>query len=45
MHKDSPSMRGKTGGGMIFRFSGRHESDSFWEWCRLPTSMAYRTPI
>lgn len=37
--------RGKTGGGMIFRFSGRHESDSFWEWCRLPTSMAYRTPI
>jgi transposase len=39
------SKRGKTGGGMIFRFSGRHESDSFWEWCRLPTSMAYRTPI
>ncbi|MGZ9105237.1 MAG: hypothetical protein ACXW3M_05350, partial [Rhodoplanes sp.] len=24
--------RGKTGGGIIFRFSGRHESDSFWEW-------------
>jgi Phage integrase family len=37
--------RGKTGGGMIFRFSGRHESDSFWECCRRPTSMAYRTPI
>ena len=37
--------RGKTRGGMIFRFSGRHELDSFWECCRLPTSMAYRTPI
>ena len=37
--------RGKTGGGMIFRFSGRHESDSFWECCRLPTLMAYRMPI
>ena len=37
--------RGKTGGGMILRFSGRHELDLFWEWCRLPTSMAYRTPI
>ena len=42
---DIARKRGKTGGGMIFRFSGRHESDSFWEWCRLPTSMAYRTPI
>jgi hypothetical protein len=37
--------RGKTGGGMNLRFTGGHESDSFWECCRLPTSMAYRTPI
>ena len=37
--------RGKTGGGMNLRFTGGHESDSFWECCRPPTSMAYRTPI
>ena len=37
--------RGKTGGGMNLRFTGGHELDSFWECCRPPTSMAYRTPI
>jgi 3-oxoadipate enol-lactonase len=37
--------RGKTLGGMILRFTGGRESDSFWECRRLPTSMAYRTPI
>jgi hypothetical protein len=37
--------RGKTGGGMNLRFTGGHESDSFWECCRPPTSMAYRMPI
>ena len=37
--------RGKTGGGMNLQFTGGHESDSFWECCRPPTSMAYRTPI
>jgi hypothetical protein len=26
--------RGKTSGGMILRFSGGRESDSFWEWRR-----------
>ncbi|MGA7454412.1 MAG: cytochrome D1 domain-containing protein [Rhodoplanes sp.] len=40
-----PRKRGKTGGGMNLRFTGGHESDSFWECCRPPTSMAYRTPI
>ena len=37
--------RGKTGGGMNLRFTGGHELDLFWECCRPPTSMAYRTPI
>ena len=37
--------RGKTGGGMNLQFTGGHESDSFWECCRPPTSMAYRMPI
>ena len=37
--------RGKTGGGMNLQFTGGHELDSFWECCRPPTSMAYRTPI
>ena len=40
-----PRKRGKTGGGMNLRFTGGHELDSFWECCRPPTSMAYRTPI
>jgi hypothetical protein len=40
-----PGKRGKTGGGMNLRFTGGHESDSFWECCRPPTSMAYRMPI
>ena len=49
--KDAPDVadenrkRGKTGGGMNLRFTGGHELDSFWECCRPPTSMAYRTPI
>jgi mRNA interferase HigB len=37
--------RGKSGGGMILRFTGGHESDSFWECCRLQTLTAFRTPI
>ena len=41
----SISKRGKTGGGMNLRFTGGHELDLFWECCRPPTSMAYRTPI
>jgi cytochrome c peroxidase len=37
--------RGKTRGtGMIIRFPRRHESDSLRA-CRLPTSMAFHTPI
>ena len=27
---------------MNLQFTGGHESDSFWECCRPPTSMAYR---
>jgi hypothetical protein len=43
--KGKAGKRGKTGGGMNLRFTGGHESDSFWECCRPPTSMAYRMPI
>ena len=42
---DAVRKRGKTGGGMNLRFTGGHELDSFWECCRPPISMAYRTPI
>jgi serine protease Do len=43
--KKQPSKRGKTRGtGMIIRFPRRHESDSLRA-CRLPTSMAFHTPI
>jgi hypothetical protein len=37
--------RGKTRGGMILRFSGRRESDSFWECRLLLILMGFRTPI
>ena len=38
--------RGKTRGiGMIIRFPRRRESDSLWACRRLPTSMAFQTPI
>jgi hypothetical protein len=37
--------RGKSRGGTIIRFPGRHESDSFWEWCRLQTLMIFRWAI
>ena len=32
------------GGGMILRFPVRRESDSFWEWYRLPILTASPTP-
>ena len=37
--------RGKSRGGTIIRFTRRHESDSFWEWCRLQTLMIFRWAI
>jgi hypothetical protein len=38
--------RGKTRGvGMIIRFPRGRESDSLWGCLRLPTSMAFHTPI
>jgi hypothetical protein len=37
--------RGKLrGDGMILRFPDRGESDSFWEWCRLPILTVYPLP-
>ena len=36
--------RGKTSGGMILRFSGGRESDSFWEWRRPGILTVCRTP-
>jgi transposase len=36
--------RGKSRGGMIVRFPGGRESDSFWE-CHLPILITFRTPI
>jgi hypothetical protein len=37
--------RGKLrGDGMILRFPDRGESDSFWEWCRLPILTVCRMP-
>src|SRR5258706_10543464 len=33
--------RGKSRGGTIIRFTRRHESDLFWEWCRLQTLMIF----
>ena len=37
--------RSKTGGGgMILRFPVPRESDSFWEWYRLPILTAFPTP-
>jgi hypothetical protein len=39
-----PRKRGKTSGGMILRFSGGRESDSFWEWRRPGILTVCRTP-
>jgi hypothetical protein len=36
--------RGKTSGGMILRFSGGRESDSFLEWRRPGILTVCRTP-
>jgi len=40
----SNGKRGKTSGGMILRFSGGRESDSFWEWRRPGILTVCRTP-
>jgi hypothetical protein len=41
---ESFGKRGKTSGGMILRFSGGRESDSFWEWRRPGILTVCRTP-
>ena len=40
----SARKRSKTSGGMILRFSGGRESDSFWEWRRPGILTVCRTP-
>ena len=42
--EDITGKRGKTSGGMILRFSGGRESDSFWEWRRPGILTVCRTP-
>jgi hypothetical protein len=43
--RTTPGNRGKSRGGMILRFTGGRESDSFWACRRLPMLTAFRTPI